>query len=541
MSTPYITTSKRLVHNTIFNVITLVSGAAIGFFLIRFCLVHLGEAKYGLWVLIGSIFQYRRLLDMGMNSSINRYIPVGLAKDDQDGIQRILSTSFFFFSVLAVVLALVCLIIYQHIGAWFAIAGDIVGVAGVLVLIVGFCFAVAMPLQPSSALLSGLQRYDILNLAELLFLVLRTALLIILLRRGYGLLTMGLLFGISEILVRLVQFIWARKLLPHSSITLRSIDFKLLRAMLAYGINTFLYTVGAIIICKASDVVIGIFIGTAQISQFAVAVAGVLLLSQLLYAFTAAIKPAISDLDARDEHARVREISFLMQKYSLLLIIPAACFLIVMGREFLQVWVGEKFQEPGMIDSMSAMLSILTVGHCLRLAQHSNFIVLVGKGEHRLFGLLTVATALLCILASIVSIKVFHLGLLAIAWSNCLPMALVSGIVLPIYFNRKMKIAIRESLLRIWWPALLGSAPSVVAIAIWSYLSPPDSWPEILAVVAVAVLLTFTAGCFFSLTQLERKTFLRILAPGLLARTEQLTAQRARNGRIGELVTKRTG
>ena len=100
MSEQYITTSKRLIHNTIFNVMTLVSGAVITFFLIRFFLAQLGESRYGVWVLIGSIFQYRRLLDMGMNSSIDRYIPVNLARRDDDAIQRVISTSFFFFAAL---------------------------------------------------------------------------------------------------------------------------------------------------------------------------------------------------------------------------------------------------------------------------------------------------------------------------------------------------------------------------------------------------------------------------------------------------------
>jgi O-antigen/teichoic acid export membrane protein len=361
-----------------------MSSAVITFFLIRFFLAQLGESRYGIWVLIGSIFQYRRLLDMGMNSSINRYIPVGLAKGDNEAIQRILSTSLFFFSVAAVVFILLSLVIYLNIGAWFSITSDMVGTAGLLVLIVGSCFAIAMPLQLSSALLSGLQRYDILNLAELLILLLRSAPIIFLMRRGLGLLTMGFVFGISEIAVRLVQFVFARKLLVRTPVTLKCVDFKLLKEMLAYGINTFLYTMGALILFKASDIVIAMYIGTEQVSQFAVAIAGVVLLSQFLRAFTAAIKPAVSDLDARDDHRRIREISFLMQKYSLLLIIPAGCFLVVMGREFLQVWVGKEFQNPEVVNSISIILAILTVGHCLRLAQHSNFIVLVGKGQHRL-------------------------------------------------------------------------------------------------------------------------------------------------------------
>jgi len=456
---------------------------------------------------------------MGMNSSINRYIPVSLAKGDKDAIQRVLSTSLFFFFVVAVVFILFSLVIYFNIGAWFSIESDMVGTAGFLVLIVGFCFALAMPLQLSSALLSGLQRYDILNLAELLILLLRSALIVILLRNGFGLLTMGYVFGISEIAVRLVQFAFARRLLDRTPITLKSIDFKLLREMLAYGINTFLYTMGALILFKASDVVIAMYIGTKEVSQFAVAIAGIVLLSQFLRAFTAAIKPAVSDLDARDDHWRVREISFLMQKYSLLLIIPAACFLIVMGKEFLNVWVGKEFKNPAVVDSMAVILAILTVGHCLRLAQHSNFIVLVGKGEHRFFGLFAIAAALLCVVASIVSIKVFNLGLLAVAWSNCLPVALISGVILPIYFNRKMKISIRDSILRSWWPALLGGIPAVIMITCWKYLSPPDSWSEILAVVVTAILLTLMASYFLSCTKSERERFFGILIPSFQLRS----------------------
>ena len=511
MTEQYTTTSKRLIHNTIFNMITLVSGAAITFFLIRFFLSQLGESKYGVWVLIGSIFQYRRLLDMGMNSSIDRFIPVNLARRDDDAIQRVISTSLFFFAALAVVLGLMTLLLYDKIGAWFTITPDMVGTASVLVLIVGSSFVLSMPLQVSSALLCGLQRYDILNLTELLMILLRTFVVVILLGQGYGLLTMGLVYGASEVLVRIAQFVYAKKLLPDVSISIKSIDFKLLKEMLAYGINTCLYRTGGLLILKATDLVIAVYIGTAEVSQFAVAIAGILLLSQLLRAFTTAIKPAVSDLDARDEHSRVREISFLMQKYSLLLIVPAGCFLIVMGREFLHVWVGEKFQDPSVVNSLGVVLAILTVGHCLRLSQYSNFLVLVGKGEHRFFGLITIVTGLLCISASIVSVKVFNLGLLGIAWSNCVPMALISGIVLPIYFNTKMKISMREIIVRIWWPALLGSMPTVITICIWKYFHSPSSWMSIATIVIFSMALTCISTWCFSLTSRERERLLKSL------------------------------
>jgi len=508
------TTSKRLVQNTFYNVAALLSNALVGFFLIRFFLGRLGEAQYGVWLLIGgSLYRYAPLLSLGLNSSINRYIPLFLARNDKDGLQRVMSTSLLFFIVVGIILVTISLIVCYNVGSWFAIEPELVKTAGILVLIVGFCSAFAVPLQSSTAALSGLQRYDIVNLVILAVLAMRTILIVVLLQHGYGLLTTGVLFGLSEVITRLVHLVFIRKLLPTVSLSFAKIDLQLLKDMLTYGINTFMYAMGAIIIYYASNLIIGIFIGTAQISQFTIASAGIILLSQLLQAFTAAIKPAVTDLDTRNDTASVKEIAFLTQKYSLLLIIPGGCFLIAMGREFLNVWVSDQFTDPIVIDSMAVILTILTVGHCLRLAQHSNFLVLVGRGQHKIFGVLTALTALFCILASIASAKIFNWGLVGIAWSISLPMAITSVLILPRYFNRKMHISTSENIKNVWQPALLGSLPAVAVICIWKYLMPPNSWLEIASVVVAVMILTIISGWFLSLKEIEKKRFIRIAMP----------------------------
>jgi O-antigen/teichoic acid export membrane protein len=506
-----LTTPKRLVHNTFYNVAALLSNALVGFFLIRFFLSQFGEAQYGVWLLIGgSIYRYAPLLSLGLNSSVNRYIPLFMAQNNDDGIQRVINTSLFFFIAISIILVIISLVVCYNVGSWFAVKPELVRTAGILVLLFGFCSALAMPMQSSTAILSGLQRYDIINLIMLAVLALRTILVVILLRHGYGLLTTGALFGLSEIVMRVIHTVFVKKLLPGALLSFTKIDLQLLKEMLEYGINTFMYAMGAIIIYYASNLIIGIFIGTAQISQFTIASAGIILLSQFLQAFTAAIKPAVTDLDARNNTTSVKEIAFLTQKYSLLLIIPGGCFLIAMGREFLNVWVSDQFTDPKVIDSMAVILTILTVGHCLRLAQHSNFLVLVGRGQHKIFGILTALMALFCVLASIVSVKVFNWGLIGIAWSNFLPMALTSVLILPIYFNRKMSISTLENIQNVWRPAILGSLPAVAMICIWKYLAPPNSWLEIVSVVVAAIVLTITGGWFLSLKEVEKKRFIRI-------------------------------
>lgn len=509
--TEQVTTSRRLVYNTFFNVAMLVSNAVVAFLLIRFFVGRLGEERYGVWVLIGSIFRYRMILSMGLNSAIDRRIPMYLAKDDRQGIQRIVSTALVFYSCVAAVLVVLSLLLCARVGEWFAIPPELVRVASVLVLVVGLGFAASTPLQLSTAVLGGLQRYDLIGWVTLVLLVLRTTTLVVLLLRGYGLLTLGLIYGLSEVVARGTQFLFTRRLLPHLAISWRSVDRTLLREMLFYGMNTFLYAIGALIVYRASETIIGIFLGTREVARFSIAAAGSLLLSQFVQAFTAAIKPAVSDLDARDDQVRVKMVAFLTQKYSLLVILPAAVFLAVMGKEFLTVWMAEKLPDPTVIRSMATVLAILTAGHAVMLAQHSNFLVLAGRGEHKAFGLLTAVEAVLCVVGAILAVSVLGWGLVGVAWSNFVPVAMVAGVILPIYFHRKMRISGWESLRYIWWPALRGTLPGIILIIVWKFAAPPDSWWDLFAVVIVTAAATLVAAWFLSMEVSERQRFRFVL------------------------------
>ena len=512
-----VTTSRALVRNTFFNLLMLMSNAIIGFLLVRFFLGRFGEARYGVWVLIGELFRYRMLLGLGLNSAINRRIPMYLAQDDEEGIRKVVSTALFFFTMVAVVLVLLSILFAVKIGDWFTmftINPELVRTASALTLVVGISFAASTPLQLTTAVLSGLQRYDMVSITTVVVLTLRTVLTVVLLLHGYGLLTLGLIYGLSEIVARGVQHILARQLLPVGYLSWKHVDGTLLKEMLFYGMNTFLYAMGALIIFRASVMIAGIYLPSEAVSQLYVSVQALLLLSEFVQAFTTSIKPAVSDLDTRDDQTRVRQIAFLTQKYSLLILIPAGVFLILMGREFLTVYVGAKIKDPATLQSMATLLAILTVGYCILLSQHSNYLVLSGRGEHRVFGILTVVEAVLCVLVAVYFVKVLGWGLAGIAWSNLVPMGLVAGIILPIYFNRKMKISAWDSLRHIWWPALLSTLPSVALIGVWKYLAPPASWAGLFLVVAAAATATMLCGWFLGMDTLEHQRLLSVFRRG---------------------------
>lgn len=448
---------------------------------------------------------------MGLDSAINRYIPVCLANQDSRGIDKVLSSSYYF--SLAVMAAILCfsVVIYLNLGNWFEIQPELIKSASWLVLIVGCSFALIVPLQRSSAVLSGLQRYDITNAIELSLLLARTLLLVVMLAHGYGLLTVGAIFGASEILMRLLQFFFSRKLLPHNSIALKDFDFRLLKEMAFYGTNTLLYTMAVLILTKSSSIIIGIFLGTAQIGHFSVAIAAVLILSTFCQVFSRAIKPAVSDLDARSDNRKIKELSFLAQKYSLLMLIPASCFLIVMGADFLRVWLGQTIQDATTLDLMGKILVIYAMAHFVRLAQQSNFVVLVGRGEHKVFGISMLITAVSFVASAVVCLKVFKMGLLAVAWCNFVPVVLFLGVFLQFYFNKKMNIRLVETAVRVALPALLGTLPAVLLIIAWKLAASPDSWMGLLSVIVATGLVTLPCSWFLALSKLERQRFAQII------------------------------
>src|SRR5450759_5129575 len=79
----------------------------IGLFLSPYILHHLGDEAFGLWVLIFSITGYYGLFDLGIRSSIIRYVAKysTLAKNEE--LNRLINTAFFTYSGIGTVAILI--------------------------------------------------------------------------------------------------------------------------------------------------------------------------------------------------------------------------------------------------------------------------------------------------------------------------------------------------------------------------------------------------------------------------------------------------
>src|SRR5580698_2035770 len=93
----------RALKNVISSWGGLAVNIAVGFFLSPFILHRLGDDAFGLWILIFSLTGYYGLFDLGIRSSIVRYVAKFSANNEQDELNRLVNTAMFTYSAIGVV------------------------------------------------------------------------------------------------------------------------------------------------------------------------------------------------------------------------------------------------------------------------------------------------------------------------------------------------------------------------------------------------------------------------------------------------------
>src|SRR6266550_4207157 len=96
----------------------------VGIFLSPFILHRLGDTAYGIWILIFSVTGYYGLFDLGIRSSVIRYVATFTATNDQESLARLISTSLAAYSAIGCVAMAVTLVCSLFVNTLFRIPHD---------------------------------------------------------------------------------------------------------------------------------------------------------------------------------------------------------------------------------------------------------------------------------------------------------------------------------------------------------------------------------------------------------------------------------
>lgn len=501
--------ARRLILNTLSNVGALVVNSIVGILLAPFLLNELGQAAYGVWTLTGSLLAYSSLLSLGLNSAVNRWLPIHLVEGDQEGIDRVVSTILVAYGVAGVLLAVGTVVMTLGFPIWFSVPPELAQVSRVTVALVGAGFVVLIVLNVFGAVLSGIQRYDIIATADVGADLARAAGVVAAVFAGFGLAAVALVTA-AVTASRAIAKAWlALRAMPALDLSFASARWSAFREMLGYSINTLLYSSGQLIQRQTALVVVGLLLSAGAAAEYAVPLLVVSTVGQLVLRGSAAMKPAATHLDATRRADQVVRLYLSGTKYALLLVLPISGFLIVYAEELLRIWLGE-----GYMAASPGILVALAVGAVFRLWHLPAFYVVVGLGRHRGFGVLTIATGLLSIGLAVVLVRVWELGSLGVAVGFAASEVVVGLLLVTPYCCRAVEIRIWQEVREAVLPAVAATMPFAIAIGLARHWWSPDSLAELAGLTLALGAAVVPGWWLWGFTSDEKRRFAGIL-PGV--------------------------
>lgn len=466
----------------------------VGFFLSPFILHRLGDDAFSVWVLVFSLTGYYGILDLGVRSSVIRYVAKFAATEDEEKLGRFLSTSVAFYAVVSLVVLLLTGVGFFHLQSIFKIPFGVLRSARVLFALAGVCVALSFPLSVFAAVLEGLQKFSWLHLSQIGVTLLRGLLIVIFLTRGGGLVAVGsITVGMS--LLGYLIFMWMAFRAFPLRLNARYVDYASFRQMLSYGAFAFVILVAEKLRFQSDPILIGALLSSTAVTYFSIGSKLVEYSTSVVRSMAVVFTPMSSHLHAAGDVARLRQTLVMGNRACALIIFPLCAILVILGRSIIEVWVGTEYL------SSYAVLVILAVPKAIYLAQSTSTKILLGIGRHR-----TLATVLLLegginLVLSILLLR--HFGIVGVALGTAIPLTLTSLLFLPRHVCRELEIPVRTFLSQAYMLPVSLCVPLVGTLLLMGREFPAHHYGSLVLQVACAGLL-YCAGLAWALLSPKR-------------------------------------
>ncbi len=422
---------RRAISNVSAAWICLLIHTLVSFLLSPFILHRLGDAAFGIWVLIFSLTGYFGLLDLGIRSSIVRFAADAAASGNEMQLQRLFATSLYFYSGMAVIVMMLTAIGCYYLPEFFKIPLQLLRPARLLFLSTGMGVALTLPLSVSAGVLEGLQNFARVQIAQCAFTVLRGAAVAVVLAKGGGLLTVGFMTVGTNLTSYVVLMCMVSKRISLSA-SIDSVDFGILRKMMAHGAFAFIMIIAEKLRFQSDAILIGAFLSPSAIVLYAISSRLAEYSSYAVRSMAQIFTPMASQFHAIGDKQQVQRVLLTGNRACALIVFPVVSAFVMLGRSIIEVWVGPKYVSGYVV------LVILIIPRALYLAQSASTKVLLGTGRHQMLASALLLEGVVNLLLSLVLLP--RLGIVGVAVGTALPLVCTSLFFLPQHVTRRLDV-----------------------------------------------------------------------------------------------------
>jgi O-antigen/teichoic acid export membrane protein len=461
---------KSIVRNILWNWSGQLVAVALGFFIAPFLVHHLGQKNYGLWVVIGSLTGYFGLFDLGVRTSVGRYLAYYRTKKDPEAVNATLNTAGAYLLGAGLVALAGTLAFQLFFFDIFDVPAEEVEAARWALALVGVNLALTLPLTLFDATLWALQRFDMMNWAEMATAVIQSGLTVWLIGTGHGLVALALITLAATVIRGLAMMAFSFREERGLRLGWRFVRRDTAWTLLSYSVWRVLMAVSTIGITRINPLVIGAWLGVILVTPYALAARLLGFVTQVMEAVRKVLTPAATELHAEERPAWQR--AFMVQggKYAATLGLFFLSGVYFLGEPFFALWIGPRLADAGWL------LFLLVAGELLPLYQSATSAMLLGMARHRVLaylGLIEIGLSL-----SLAALFIEPYGLVGVCTAQAVAAAVCRGVIQIVYACRLVGIPVLPYLARSLGPAVLVAAVPATLLGLAVEWHQPRNWPE---------------------------------------------------------------
>lgn len=491
---------KIILRNVFSNWTGYLLATVVMFFLTPFIVHRLGNNTYGVWTLIVSLTGYFGMLDLGIRSTVGRYVARYLGLNEPDNVNRTVSSAFVILGssgFLALLGALAMSLMLDK----FHVDSQLQPAARTALLLAGINISLGLPLGVFGAVLMALERFDIVNSVGVGGWLMRATLIVVLLKLNYGLVALAAITVSVGFIEYVTMLLVAKRLYRPLKLSWRYVDRGRCRELASFGAYRFIWIIANQLIFYTDDLVIGVFLNTGAITYFTIGGSLINYGRNIVSRVTDTLGPSAAGMDARHDMKGLQKLLIVGTQITLLIALPLCLGFLFLGRQFITLWMGKGYAAS------VAVLMVLTIPQFSSMSQYVSSVILTSMAKHRVLAYLSLANGLLNVVLSIFLVR--KIGLIGVAWGTVIPELICTGLIVPIYTLRMVKLDAREYLRRAYVRPLLCAIPLVAVGYGFAFWVEASSWLGFGAEVATMCVTFGLMSFFFCLDSGQRAMGIR--------------------------------
>ncbi|MBR2509959.1 MAG: oligosaccharide flippase family protein [Lentisphaeria bacterium] len=297
--------------NTVTNYFSMFVRLVQGILVTRWLISHLGEAQYGLWIMLWSFFSYALLLDLGFGVAAQKVTATELYKKDIEKYNHTVSSIFFSHVSMALLILPLTFIGMYYVRELFHLPADstaeYISFCRRALFLSGLAATVVFPLGVFPEILVGLQKLYLRNYIIIISKIVELAGVIIIFSIGEGLFVLLLFVMLIMGFTQLAMLISVWRSIPAFRIRL-TFDKEVFKGIFRFSSAVYIISIGRMIWERGMFLLISIFCGLAPVGIFQLGSRIPFLIQQVALPYVENISPISALLHSRNRTMHLAQI-----------------------------------------------------------------------------------------------------------------------------------------------------------------------------------------------------------------------------------------